>query len=177
MDESLVLSVVTSALPATMSFLWQRVERLLSRGAEPDPVDSVPATLDGALVLPLEAGATQLRQRQDELEQLRDVLVHYAEGRLPMDAADPVLMRNLGRLRVALEDIYGQRFTFSGERRPASGPFTEQKIDFLAGEAIGMDADAIADSASVIQDVRTVEPGGSLIGMRARRIGKPGRQP
>ncbi|MHB6903996.1 hypothetical protein [Streptomyces sp. DB-54] len=172
MPDPVEIAVISSALPATLTFLFQRVERLLSsRGAEPEGDVAAPDALVGSLHLPLQPHEDRLQAGQSELELLRDALVHYASGEVPARASDQPLLRNLTRLRGALENIYGQHLTFEGEDRPASGPVVHQKLTTLTGEATGMDADAISGNARVIQDVETVDAGAKLIGMKGRRIG------
>ncbi|MGY4986499.1 hypothetical protein [Streptomyces nigrescens] len=172
MPDPVEIAVISAALPATLTFLFQRVERLLSScGAEPEGDVTAPDALVGSLQLPLQPHEDRLRAGRRELELLRDALANYASGQVPTCTSDQPLLRNLTRLRGALEDIYGQHLTFEGEDRPASGPFVHQKLTTLTGEATGMDADAISGNARVVQDVGTVDAGAKLIGMKGRRIG------
>ncbi|MDN3250578.1 MULTISPECIES: hypothetical protein [unclassified Streptomyces] len=171
MPDATELALITASLPAALTFVFQRVERLLSsRGAEPEADIAVPDALTGTLQLPLQPDQALLDQRRQELELLRDALADYSHGNVPVPAS-PALLRNWARLRDALEDIYSQRLTFDGEDRPASGPFVHQKTDVLTGEATGMDADDITGNARVVQDVGRVERDAKMIGMKARRIG------
>lgn len=171
MPDPTEIAVISSVLPATFSFLFQRLEHLLSsRGSEPEGDIALPDGLVGALDMPLQPAQNQLQTRRGELEVLRDALAIYARGEAPARTSDQALLRNLTRLRGALEDIYGQHLTFDGEDRPASGPFVHQKLTTVAGEATGMDAEEIAGSTRVVQDVSTVDSGGTLTGMKARRI-------
>ncbi|MFI1979953.1 hypothetical protein [Streptomyces wedmorensis] len=167
------IAVLGAALPATLTFAFQRLEHLLSsRRAKPEQDLAVPDVLTGTLQLPLTADEDRLQARGAELQMLHDILVRYADGNTAIRAEDKTLMRNLGMLRAALEDIYGQRLTFAGEDRPASGPFVTQKLGTLTGEATGMDADYIVGTAQVDQEAERVEAGAKLIGMKARRIGE-----
>jgi hypothetical protein len=167
MPDPVEIAVLSSALPATLTFAFQRLERLLSsRRAEPEQDLTVPDVLTGTLQLPLTPNEDRLQARQAELLLLRDILERYTDGGTPVAPADQSLTRNLGKLRAVLEDIYGQRLTFVGEDRPASGPFVNQKLGMLNGETTGMDADDITGTAQVDQ-----EAGAKLIGMKARRIG------
>jgi hypothetical protein len=171
MPDATELALITASLPAALTFVFQRAERLLSsRGAEPEADIAVPDALTGSLQLPLRPDHDLLHQRRHELEMLRDALVDHSHGDVPVPAS-PALLRNWARLRDALEDIYGQRLTFEGENRPASGPFVHQRTDVLTGEATGMDADDITGNAQVVQDVGRVERDAKMIGMKARRIG------
>ncbi|AEN08003.1 hypothetical protein GTW44_16680 [Streptomyces sp. SID8360] len=171
MPDATELALITASLPAALTFVFQRVERLLSsRGVEPEADIAVPDALTGTLQLPLQPDHALLDQRRHELEMLRDALADYSHGDVPVPAS-PALLRNWARLRDALEDIYSQRLTFAGEDRPASGPFVHQKADVLTGEATGMDADDITGNARVVQDVGRVERDAKMTGMKARRIG------
>ncbi|MER8073172.1 hypothetical protein ABTZ59_33445 [Streptomyces sp. NPDC094034] len=166
------IAMIGAALPATLTFVFQRLERLLSsRGAQPEPGVTAPDALVGTLQLPLEPDENRLQTRQAELEVLHDALEDYARGGTPATTSDQRFMRNLARLRAALEDIYSQHLTFEGENRPASGPFVHQKLSTLTGEATGMDADKIAGHSRVVQDVERVDAGAKLIGMKGRQIG------
>ncbi|MFJ5035295.1 hypothetical protein ACIQB5_46445 [Streptomyces sp. NPDC088560] len=170
MPDPMQIAVVSSILPAVTTFVVQRVERLLSSfGAEPEDHISVPSSiLAGGLQLPLEPDADRLRDRRGELELLQDFLIDHTPG--DATAASPSFLRRLAQARDLLEGIYGQRITFVGEDRPASGPFVHQKLKTVSGEATGMDADEIAHGSNVTQDVETVDAGAKLIGMKARRI-------
>ncbi|MFF5931611.1 hypothetical protein [Streptomyces hydrogenans] len=170
MPDPVTIAVLSAALPATLTFAYHRLERLLSsRRAEPEQDLTVPDALTGTLALPLTPDTTQLEARQDELVLLRDVLEGYADGTTPVDLGDERLVRNLGKLRAALEDIYGQRLTFQGEDRPSSGPFVRQRLQTLSGEATGMEADSITGTASVDQEVENVAAGAKLTGMKVKR--------
>lgn len=171
MPDPTEIAVISSVLPATVTFLFQRLDRLLTaRGAEPETDVAVPAGMVGTLQLPLEPSEEVLQARRGELELLQEALAEYAYGTEPVDPSDHRLLRNMSRARSALEAIYAQHLTFEGEERPASGPFVQQTITNVTGEATGMDSDVITGNSRVIQDVDTVEAGGKLIGMRGSRI-------
>ncbi|MFF0018833.1 hypothetical protein [Streptomyces sp. NPDC005374] len=171
MPDPTEIAVISSVLPATFTFLFQRLDRLLtSRGAEPETDVAAPPGLVGTLHLPLEPSEDTLRARRGELELLQEALTAYADGTVPVSPSDHRLLRNMARTRGALEDIYRQRLTFEGEDRPASGPFVHQSIKTVTGEASGMESDVITGNSRVLQDVDTVEAGGKLIGMKGQRI-------
>jgi hypothetical protein len=172
-DFAALSTLIGAGLTPTLTFLYQRLERLLDHGDAPEPAPEVPAELSGTLALPLRADATQLAARRPALEQLHDALNSYYRGAAPIDPTDAALLRMLGRLRGNLEEVYCQRLTFAGEQRPPSGPFVRQRADHVAGQQVGMDADEITGAVSVDQEVGTVEQGSTNIGMRARRIGGP----
>ncbi|WP_438488372.1 hypothetical protein [Streptomyces sp. S186] len=172
-DFSALSAVIGAGLTPTMTFLYQRLERLLDRGDAPESDPEIPAELTGTLSFPLQVNSDQLAARRQELERLRGELSVYHRGSAPIDLTDAPLMQALGRLRCILEEIYGQRLTFVGEERQESGPFVHQRAEHVAGQQTGMDADEITGAASVLQEIGTVEQGGVSIGMRARRIGGP----
>ncbi len=171
MPDPTEIAVISSALPAVLAFVLQRLGRLLdSRGVEPEEDVTVPAGLVGTLQLPLQPAQDILQTRRAELELLQEALADYADGTMSTHASDQRFLRNLARARGALEDIYGQHLTFEGEDRPASGPFVHQKVTTLSGEATGMHSGEITGNSRVIQDVETVDAGGKLIGMKGHRI-------
>jgi hypothetical protein len=171
MPDPTEIAVISSALPATLTFLYQRLDRLLTaRGAEPDTDVAVPAALTGSLQLPLQPAEEVLEARRGELELLQEALTDHASGNAPVRPSDHRLLRNMARTRTALEDIYRQHLTFEGEDRPPSGPFVHQRVGTVTGEATGIDVDVIGGDSRVIQDVDTVDAGGKLIGMRGQRI-------
>lgn len=171
MTDPAAITLIASALPAAVTFFFQRVERLIgSRGAEPEANVSFPEGLAGSPRLPLQPDGERLRDRRRELELLRAALSHYASGAVPARPGDQQLLQTLDRSREALEDIYGQHLTFEGEDRPVSGASVRQKLKTVSGEVTGMDVEEILGEASVVQDVETVEPGANLIGMKGRNI-------
>ena len=175
-DLSALSAVLGAGLPATFTFLYQRLENLLDRRGEPEAEAdlSAPGVLSGELSLPLIANQQALAERQDNLETLRDVLEGYRHDPARIDVADVRLLRMLGRVRGTLEDIYEQRLTFVGEKdREPSGPSAQQKIKTLHGRATGIDADTVVGPVEAVHEVETVEAGGELTGIRARYVGPP----
>jgi hypothetical protein len=171
--------VVNSALPATFTFLYQRLDVLLSRHRK-DPgtvqtevLPEIPAVLVGELELPLCSDEDRVQVRLAELRAYALGLEHYRRDPALITSEDPLLLQTLAELRDALEDIYGQRFTFEGEPRGQSGPFSEQRHGKVAGEVVGMEAtNAIRGPATSKITTESVEPGGRVVGMRAREIGE-----
>lgn len=177
-DPSELSMVVGSALPATFTFLYQRLDALLSRHrADPDTVQAeampkIPAVLAGELELPLRSDGMRVRSRLAELRAYELGLARYRQNPALITSEDSLLVQTLSGLRDALEDIYGQRFTFEGEARGQSGPFSEQRHGRVAGEVVGMEVtNAIRGPATSKITTESVEPGGRVIGMRAREIG------
>ncbi|WP_406069000.1 hypothetical protein OG372_14295 [Streptomyces sp. NBC_01020] len=177
MPDALDLSMVaSSALPAVFTFLCQRLDAVLPHRSSARPVGpggepEVPAQLVGELQLPLRVDPGRLEVRLAAVEALALGMEHYQRDPVQISANDPLLMQTLGRVREALEDIYGQRFTFQGENRAQSGPFSEQCYGTVAGEVTGMEAqEAIRGSVTSTIRARNVEPGGKIVGMKARVI-------
>ncbi|WP_148666210.1 hypothetical protein [Streptomyces malaysiensis] len=165
--------VVGSALPATFTFLYQRLGAALSRWrsgrtAEPEAEPEVPAELVGDLELPLRVDSGRLEARLPVLEALALGMAQYERAPERITIEDAVLMQTLGQVREALEDIYGQRFTFQGETREQTGPISEQHYDTVAGEVTVMEAqEAIRGSVTSTIRAKRVEAGGKVVGMRA----------
>ena len=171
--------VVSSALPATFTFLYQRLEALLSRHradpgtSQPEALPKIPAVLVGELELPLRADEDRIRARLAEFRAYALGLAHYRGNPAMITSEDALLLHTLSDLRDALEDVYGQRFTFEGEPRRQSGPFSEQRHGKVAGEVVGMEAtNAIRGPATSKITTESVEAGGRVVGIRARDIGE-----
>jgi hypothetical protein len=170
--------VVSSALPSTFAFLYQRLDALLSRHradpgtAQPEAAPDIPAVVVGELELPLRADEDRVQTRLAELRAYALGLAHYRANPAGISPEDSLLLQTLSDLRGALEDIYGQRFTFAGERRERSGPYSDQRYGQIAGEVIGMEAtDIIRGKTTSKITADSVERGGRVVGMRAPEIG------
>lgn len=177
-DFSALSPLLGAGLPATFTFLYQRLANLLDRHGAAEADLAAPVPLRGELTLPLTVDEERLAMRQGELELLRDALGSYHRGESPVDVGNPELLRVLGRLRGRLEELYGQRLTFQGEEdRQPSGSFSRQKIDTVHGHVTGIHADeTISGYAETDQDITTVAEGATVTGMRARNIGSPARR-
>lgn len=172
--------VAGSALPALFTFVFQRVDSLLARhrsgrASEPEPLPEIPPELVGTLRLPLVADPAQLSGRIEVLEALALALTHYQRAPASVTGSDQVLLQTLSRTRAALEDIYGQRFTFDGEERQASGPLSEHRYTKVAGEVVAVEAEERITGGVVARvTAGTVERGGRIVGLRAPIIeGRP----
>jgi hypothetical protein len=171
--------VVSSALPATFTFLYQRLEALLSRHradpgtAQSEAAPEIPAVVTGDLELPLRADEDRVQARLAELRAYALGLAHYRANPAGISPEDPLLLQTLSDLRGALEDIYGQRFTFAGEQREQSGPYSDQRYGQIAGEVTGMEATKRIRGRTISKiTADSVEPGGRVVGMRAPEIGE-----
>jgi hypothetical protein len=88
------------------------------------------------------------------LADLSDALAPYVEDPSIIDLQDADLAATAGRLRAALEAVYGQRFTFNGERRESTGTrvTVSQILGTANGTVTGVEAD-VESSAAVDVDV------------------------
>jgi hypothetical protein len=169
--------VLNGALPATFTFLYQRLDALISRHKAGETVQAetlpeIPAVVVGELELPLRSDEEQVRARFKELQAYALGLGQYRRNPALITSEDSLFLETLGELRSALEDIYGQRFTFEGEPRGQSGPFSEQHHKRVAGSVVGIEATERISGpvgSKITSDV--VEPGGTVIGMKAPIIG------
>ncbi len=83
-----------------------------------------------------------------------------------IDGADPLLRTCFGGVRDVLEEVYGARFTFIGEDRPARR--VQQSVDDVKAPTTGMKlrgARAATVGGEVVQRVGTVHRGAELTGM------------
>jgi len=174
-SDAVDLAMVTqSALPAAFTFLFEQAGSLLARWrghrdtrAEMT-AEQVPGELVGSLSLPLETDAARLEARAGELNAYLLALTRYRADPSLINTSDTALMAMLSQARDALEEIYGQRFTFLGEQRPGSGPFVSVRSKEVAGNLIGMEAlEAIRGNAAVDLNVEIIQPGGKVVGMSA----------
>jgi hypothetical protein len=62
-----------------------------------------------------------LDRHADQLAGLRGLLQAYAEGDKDVRPGDRQLLEQVEAARLLLEQVYGQRITFAGENRPATG--------------------------------------------------------
>ena len=175
------LTMITgSALPAAFTFLFNQVDSLLARrrerksrgrhsGTEGElTAKEVPQELVGTVSLPMRTDEKLLEERAAELDTYLRVLRVYVEDPSKITTSDEGLMAVLSQVRGALEEIHGQRFTFVGERRAASGPSVVGRYKEVAGDLTGMKAsEAIRGNPDVDQEVGIIHPGGKVIGMEA----------
>lgn len=165
--------IATSALPAAFTFLFQRLDAALERrlpgqatAEEGEP--RIPAELVGDLELPLRIDARRLEDQAPLLEALALAMAAYRQQPGLITHDNRGLLDTLGRTRAALEDLYGQRFTFEGETRAKSGPATHHEYDTVAGEVTGLEAtEAIRGSVASTISATSVERGGRVVGMKA----------
>jgi hypothetical protein len=99
----------------------------------------------------------------------------YAQGLKDVDPSDADLVAKTDTLRRQLEAVFGQRITFKGEPRPASGtPVVVGIADVktIAGKAAGLVAGTI-ERGEVRGELKAdkVEAGGEVYGLKVDRIG------
>jgi len=180
MEDPLAFPVLAGAvLTQGFGFLYSQLEVLLERwraqreGRQVPVVEvaEVPAVMVGQLA-PLQINDGLLADKAEELSLLQSLLAQYV-GRAEVDGQDPQLRILLGRLRVTLERIYGQRLTFQGEDRPATGVRIVQRVDDVQGELFGLDVRSLDERAraEVSQTVTTVHRDGRVIGARFDTLG------
>lgn len=176
------------ALTEGIKFLYGQAGEVLKRWRERKAAGSEPAAEEAAkVVLPSEAFDGQLQaprlhfeaveRLERDLRDLRGAVAEYAQGIDEVDPGNRQLLETVDALRRALEAVYGQRITFKGEPRPASGPLVSGKIDVgeVAGYAAAVRARVIS-SGQVTGEAKAnrVEPGGQLLGVDADTIGDQG---
>ncbi|TQM78285.1 hypothetical protein FHX81_0547 [Saccharothrix saharensis] len=183
MTDPLALSVLgAAALTEGIKFLYGQATELLRRrrerrdeaaALEVEPAE-VPE-LDGELRLPLRADGAVLERVEPDLKELRRKLQDYADGVEEVASDDRGLLESADAVRRLLEAVYGQRITFRGEQRAASGPVVEGGIDVdvVAGYVAAVRARAVTGGATVRASVRAneVAEGAEVIGVDVDRIG------
>jgi hypothetical protein len=165
-----------SALTQAFGFLYGRLAVLLDRRSAARDSPAFTANFQSSSIIDKSAA---LRVNEDallhwgvQLEALAETLGVYHDHPELVHGQDERLRRNLGRLREALEAIYGQRLVFEGEEPQAHGVRIDQRVDEIAGEVIGIDAGEIASEAQVdvVQTSGTVKEGAKLLGAKVRRL-------
>ena len=161
-----------AALSQAFAFLFGRLSRVLdNRGKaaeEPERVET-PEVMQGRLD-PLAARPNVVEENLAELRELAGTLGVYERNPERLDGHDDNLRKDLARLRALLEKVYGQRITFRGETREATGVVVEQRMDAVAGEVTGVRGGRVSQ-ARVSQDIKRVGRDSSVIGVHADDVG------
>jgi hypothetical protein len=152
-----------------------RERKAAGKAAEVEPVD---------VQLPTDAFAGQLErpqlhldavgQLEQELRDLRAAVADYAQDIDEVDPSNNELLQTTDALRQAMEAVYRQRITFSGEPRPPSGPLAagEANVDEVLGYVAGLRAKRlIGGSVAGRVTAKRVGPGGQAIGVEVDTIG------
>ncbi|GIL30804.1 hypothetical protein [Actinocatenispora comari] len=163
-------AALAATISPTFTFLYGRLTALLDRGKRDATVESTPEEIDTPGVLegqlePLIVDEAMLSERWHDLQVLAATLGSYERNPERISADDDDLIASLNSLRLALEAIYEQRFTFRGESRERSGTKISQKVDRITGSVIGKYGIASESDLEVRQSSNEVGPGGSMIGV------------
>ncbi|MGW9593923.1 hypothetical protein ACWHLZ_26875 [Streptomyces chartreusis] len=188
MVEPLSIAVLTGvALTEGIKFLYGQADAILKRRAEtrqaaargeetqaePMPVRT-PDVVEGRLE-PIRIDPDAAEELADVLKDLRRRLEDYAQGfETPRDG-DLDVLRATQELRDAIEDVIGQRITFRGENRDASGTpvvtgrLTAQEI---RGRASAVDVgDMRSGSVQGNLEADMISDGGEASGVRITKLG------
>ncbi|MFE3519390.1 hypothetical protein [Streptomyces sp. NPDC059166] len=170
--------LAVSALTQAFGFLYGRAGAVLDRRAllreevGPGELEPTPAVVVGTPGPPAFDASALTSERLQRIESLLGVLGVYDDHRELIRADDERLRHSLGGLRAVLEEVEGQRLTFAGENRPASGVRIEQVLDDVHGRAAALKVRRVAESAdvSVRQRAGTVREGAEIIGAEIDEI-------
>lgn len=150
--DPVTLALVGGAVAPAVTFLMDRANRVLDERAArrrqaPDSgslqqtpeVVNAPGVLQGELA-PLAADPEIVEARQAELAAVVGQLSPYTRDPQLIDDQDQELLTLAGRLREILEEVYGQRITFVGEDREATGSSVRirQVADVHEGDMTGV---------------------------------------
>ncbi|WP_405748773.1 hypothetical protein OG232_02485 [Streptomyces sp. NBC_01411] len=161
--------MATTALPQIFGFLFGRLGMALDRRAESREGESACAALvEPPASLPRNAEALTEERLNRLACSARELAVYQRNPNL-IQLDDKSLVRTLSLVRDDLEVVYGQRFTFEGERRPAAGVRIVQRVDEVEQDAVarGARAQRVTDKAAVEIDqfTKIVRAGGELTGL------------
>lgn len=191
MPEPLTLSIIGAVvLTEGIKFLYNQASDALKRWhehkskikeaiaqVETPKTERTPAKLpdifQGQLNTP-QIHFEELEKVQGPLNQLRKDLSDYKDHILPVDPADPELLKKVDALRRLLEVIYQQRITFKGENREPSGPriITHIEVSELLGRAEGVKIDEMTGGlVETNLKIDTVGPEGEVSGGSIKKIG------
>jgi hypothetical protein len=132
-----------------------------------------PDLLEGDLRSPI-INYQMVDQLHDEIRGLGGVLAKYASGFDEPNPNDAELSAAFDGLRRALEVVYGQRITFKGESREASGAAVVGRVEVesAAGDIAAVRA-RLVRSGRIEGTVRAnkVEEGGKVTGVEIDQLG------
>jgi hypothetical protein len=177
-------TVGSVVLSKAVEFLFGQASDLIGRWRDRKTADVPPkdppvgseAILQGTLQ-PLAVDVEQLGKHIDLIRAQRRVLQPYLDpvDPLPISTGDDNLLASVALLRGILEQVYGQRITFQGERRDPSGPSIVSRLDVTeaAGEVTNVRVDAL-NEGTISAETRagTVPMGGSLTGTDIGMVGR-----
>jgi hypothetical protein len=186
MADPLTLAAVGAlALTEGVKFLYGQAGEVLKRWRERKAAGERPGgSAPVQVVLPADAFDGQLNEPrlhfeaverlERDLWDLWEAVAGYAQGLREVDSGDRRLLELVDGLRQALEAVYGQRLTFKGEARPASGPVVvgEAKVGEVSGYVAGLRARRVLGGEVVGRaEAGDVGPGGQVIGAEVDTIG------
>nr|WP_052478812.1 hypothetical protein [Kibdelosporangium sp. MJ126-NF4]CEL20764.1 hypothetical protein [Kibdelosporangium sp. MJ126-NF4]CTQ89677.1 hypothetical protein [Kibdelosporangium sp. MJ126-NF4] len=179
MPDPLTLSVLGgAALTEGIKFLYGQATELLKRRRErKDAKAELPAetpALEGELRQPLQVDPAALERLEPDLRELRRGLQDYVDELEPVDSSDERLLETADAVRQILEAVYGQRITFRGEQRPASGPLAEGRVDVgtVSGYVAGVRAKTATGTVRGMVNVNEVTSGGEVVGVDIDHLGE-----
>ena len=185
MADPLTLTAVGAVvLTEGIKFLYQQAGEVLKRWrerkdagksatTEPAEVELPSTAFDGQLERP-QVNLEAVERLEQDLRDLRAAVADYAQGIDNVDPRNEQLLQTTDALRHAMEAVYGQRITFLGEPRAASGPSAvgEANVDEVLGYVAGLRASKIVGgSVTGRVTAKRVEAGGQAIGLDVGTIG------
>jgi hypothetical protein len=183
--DPLTLALLGAAATEGVKFLYGQATAVLaewrqrrrSEAATPPAEMSVPI-IDAEVLDGRPAGSivdtAVLERHEKSLVRLQGALSPYAQGLADVEPTDDELAKRAGELRELLEAAYGQRFTFRGENREATGTrvTVRQVLGDVEGAAVAAEADVGPGAQlEVDQQAGVIKDGGTIHGFKGR-IGK-----
>jgi hypothetical protein len=163
-----------------IKFLYGQAAEVLKRWRarkNGEPEADAPIAVEGADLLqgtlePPRPKFDIVERVEQDLKELVGLLGNYANGVEDPDPNDPDLVETVEALRKALELIYGQRITFKGEQRDASGPvvFGKATVDEALGDITGVRA-RVVRSGRVVGEADVKVARGNVDGVNIDTVG------
>ena len=184
MPDPLTLTVLGGVVAAEgIKFLYGQASELLKawrerRDARRDQVTAETNDLDVPILesavldarpVARPADGVVVEREHGALVELCGALSPYALGQVDVDLTDVELGNRAGRLRALLEAVYGQRFTFRGEDREATGSqvTVRQALGVVEGDVLGAEAEVGTGADLLVdQNAETIREQGSVTGFR-----------
>jgi hypothetical protein len=143
----------------------ERKESAAAASAAPEPLLHVPPDIVEGSVSPAAPDYAVLEKLEQSLLESRRPLADYAEGLATPRPEDRLLVDQVDALRQLLETVYGQRITFKGEARPASGPLVRARgeVERVQGYAAVVHARSLkSGEVDAVGKAQTVERGATF---------------
>jgi hypothetical protein len=185
MTDPLTMAALGSvALTEGIKFLYGQAGELLKRWrerkshAEPPTEQPITITLPKAVfagsLAPVTIRYDVVARLEDQVKELSRDLGQYADGFEEVQVGDPLLLEKVNTLRLALEAAFGQRMTFLGEDRPATGTpvvVGEAFVKEVEGHVAAVRARIVAGDVRGTARADHVHKGGEVYGVEADVIG------